>query len=437
MPALFPDLSERPAKLPPDRAAAHQKARLQGAMVAAVAEHGYAKTSVGELVRLAGVSKTTFYNHFEGKQACFLSTFEEIVDQLAAAVAKAYAEPDEPHAKMVAGLSVVMRLAVDHPDAAALVTVDSLTLGGPGVAHREAASERFERMMNLGLTDLPGAERMPRRTAQALVAGVRAIVYWRLRAGTQSELPDLVEPLVDWALGYMRPPGELTERAAAAAAEPAPAAPAAVEEGIPGWDDPADSPRSRRALTQRQRIVRAAARVAAEKGYEGLTIPGISAAAGVSNQTFYEHFEGKRDAFLAAFDELVTQTFTATAMAVAGAGSRIEALGVGIRAMLESIAASEMFARLAFFELAVAGPAALDRGDDTLNTFTAFLTSEGSPAALPGELPDIVREAIGGGVFGVIQHELHFGRRAELAALAPEITRLSLSPLEAGYPAPR
>ena len=41
-------------------------------MVEAVARHGYAGTTLRELVRLAGVSKTTFYEHFDSKQECFL-----------------------------------------------------------------------------------------------------------------------------------------------------------------------------------------------------------------------------------------------------------------------------------------------------------------------------------------------------------------------------
>lgn len=430
MPALFPDLSERPVGLSPERAAQHQKARLQGAMVEAVARHGYAETTVRELATLAGVSKSTFYNHFEAKQDCFLSTFDAIIDRLTEEVAAAYAEPDELREKMTAGLTVFMRLAVDHPEVASLVAVESLTLGPTGVAYRERASERFVEMMDLSLVGAAGADRLPPQTTRALVAGVRAIAYWRLRAGTQAELPELVGPLIEWALGYLRPPGELTERAAAAAAEPAPE-PAPREDGLPGWAEPPDSQRSRRALTQRQRIVRAAAQVVTEKGYDGLTIPGISSAAGISNQTFYEQFEGKREAFIAAFEELVTETIAVTTAAVAGAGDRVESLGVGIRAMLESIAGSEMFARIGFFELPVAGPQALDRGDAVLNAFTAFLTPGAAQSELKRELPAVVREAIGGGLFGVLQNELHRGRRDRLPELAPEITRLALAPLEA------
>ncbi len=75
-------------------------------------------------------------------------------------------------------------------------------------------------MMDLSLIDAPGADQLPKQPTQALVAGVRAIAYWRLRAGTQAELPELVEPLIDWALGYLLPGGARAERAAAAAAEP-------------------------------------------------------------------------------------------------------------------------------------------------------------------------------------------------------------------------
>lgn len=430
MPPLFPDLSERPVGLSPEAGAQHQKGRLQAAMVASVAEHGYAETTVRELATLAGVSKSTFYLHFASKEDCFLATFESIVDRLAEDVAEAFAEPDDLREKMTAGLTVFMRLAVDYPEVASLVAVDSLTLGATGVAHRERASERFEQMMDLSLVDAPGADQLPKQTTRALVAGVRAIAYWRLRAGTQAELPELVEPLIDWALGYLRPTGEMTERAAAAAAEPAPAAPP-TEESLPDWSEPPDSKRSRRVLTQRQRIIRAAAQLVTEKGYDGLTIPGISSAAGISNQTFYEQFEGKRDAFLAAFEELVTETIVVTTAAITGAGDRVEAIGIGIRAMLESIAGSEMFARIAFFELPVAGPLALDRGDQILDAFTTFLTPGVATSELTSELPAVVREAIGGGIFGVLQYELHSGRRGELPQLAPDITRLALAPLEA------
>lgn len=45
-------------------------------LVGAVAEHGYQSVGIGEIVRRAGVSRRTFYEHFSSKEACFLASYE-------------------------------------------------------------------------------------------------------------------------------------------------------------------------------------------------------------------------------------------------------------------------------------------------------------------------------------------------------------------------
>src|SRR5207342_2822393 len=99
----------------------------------------------------------------------------------------------------------------------------------------------------------------------------------------------------------------------------------------PDWSEPPDSARSRATLTQRERIVRAAARVVVEKGYEALSIPAISSTAGTSNQTFYEHFRNKRETFIAAFEILSGELLTEAVAAFTAAGDRPEAIGAGVR----------------------------------------------------------------------------------------------------------
>ena len=87
-------------------------------MVEAVARHGYAGTTMRELVTLAGVSKSTFYEHFESKQGCFLATFDEIVEQVSARVGEAYRGGGDFRQRLVGGLGAFMNLAVDEPAAA-------------------------------------------------------------------------------------------------------------------------------------------------------------------------------------------------------------------------------------------------------------------------------------------------------------------------------
>ena len=53
---------------------------------------------------------------------------------------------------------------------------------------------------------------------------------------------------------------------------------------------------------QRERLLRAAAREFAERGYAGASSESISRRAGMSKATFYEHFANKEECMLALFD---------------------------------------------------------------------------------------------------------------------------------------
>ena len=421
--AIFPRLPAGRGAMSPEKVARHQKARLQGAMVLTVARNGYADTTLRELVGLAGVSKTTFYDHFENKQDCFLSTFDEIVAEVGKRVGDAYRQPGDFRQKLVAALAIFMQTAVEEPQAAALAAVESLSLGRAGVEHRERAAASFEALIQQSFDHSASGQPVSAVTVRAIVAGIRGIAYRRLRTGRQGQLPELVEVLVDWALGYQEPEGEAEQRARAAASEPPPPR---REDPMPGWDEPPDSQLSRRSLSQRERIVRGAARVAVERGYDSLSIPAISAAAGTSNQTFYDHFSSKRDAFIAAFELLTADALATTLEAMKDVEDRPRAVGLAVRAILEHIAANELFAQLAFFELPAAGQEAMDRADAVLDGFTALL-EPGLEEDVAGDdtAPTVIREAVGSGIWAVIQHEIAHGRLADLPAMAPMIVALA------------
>lgn len=415
--------------MPAERVAEHQKSRLEGAMVEAVARHGYAGTTLRELVGLAGVSKTTFYEHFESKQACFLSTFDSIIAILEQRVGEAYRTDGDFRARLVAALDAFMSLAVEEPAAAALAAVDSLTLGTAGVAHRERASEAFEILVRQSFDHSPSDHVVSDVTVRAIVAGIRGIAYRRLRADQAAELPELVEPLIDWALSYQAANSEAVVKAAEVAAEPFVRDPRPEPDDKPSWEEPPDSALSKATLTQRERIVRAAARVVVERGYEALSIPTISAAAGTSNQTFYEHFASKRDAFLAAFDIVAGEALTLCLEAFASSPDGPTAVGRTLRALTEYIAEHRIFARLAFFELPTAGPAALDRADATMDSFSALLDPAQAPPGLGRPVPPPVLDAIATGIWSVIQYEIAHDRGDSLVEQAPELTRIALAPL--------
>jgi AcrR family transcriptional regulator len=68
-----------------DRGARH-RLRLLEAMTAAVARKGYAAVTIADVVAEAGVSKRTFYEHFDGKEGCLLACYLGARDTLMAAI---------------------------------------------------------------------------------------------------------------------------------------------------------------------------------------------------------------------------------------------------------------------------------------------------------------------------------------------------------------
>jgi len=55
---------------------ASQEGRLICAVADSVAAKGYAPTSVADVIALAGISRKTFYEYFDDKEACFLASYD-------------------------------------------------------------------------------------------------------------------------------------------------------------------------------------------------------------------------------------------------------------------------------------------------------------------------------------------------------------------------
>jgi AcrR family transcriptional regulator len=223
--------------------------------------------------------------------------------------------------------------------------------------------------------------------------------------------------VVDWTLSYhsldVQPP---TAPRLGGGEEPA-----ARTFEVPG----PELPLARLRLSQRERILEAVLAVVARAGYAGLTIPAIVATAGVSNQTFYEHFAGKEDAFAAAFDAAADDAHAAITAAFRSAPSVPEAVRDSIAALLSHTAAHPAFARIAFFEPLTPGTAAQERAERTLERFIA-LASPGPER--PQGVPAVAEQAIAGGIFLVIQRELAHGRLQQLPQLAPSLAYVALAP---------
>jgi AcrR family transcriptional regulator len=137
--------------------------------------------------------------------------------------------------------------------------------------------------------------------------------------------------------------------------EPAPDIPRRLPRGTHGLDP------SLVAASQRGRLLEAAGRAVADKGYAAATIDDIVRGAGVSKKTFYEHFADKLDCFLAAYEAASDDLFEHVSAAQDSATDWVDRTRAGIHAYLRWLAAEPALARVFLIEIAAAGPEALER----------------------------------------------------------------------------
>ena len=181
---------------------------------------------------------------------------------------------------------------------------------------------------------------------------------------------------------------------------------------------------------QRERLIAGLAEAVAEKGYGGTTIADIARHAAVSRRTFYEHFDGKDECFVAAFDTVTEQLRERVGEAYKAEDEWADGIGAGIGAMLTFLASEPNLARLAMVEALVAGPVVVKRYDAAVQTFLPYLNAgrEGRSKAVLDRLSDSTEEALVGGMVSLISRRIVAGKTDELESLLPDLVEFTLGP---------
>lgn len=197
----------------------------------------------------------------------------------------------------------------------------------------------------------------------------------------------------------------------------------------------ADPPHGALAATQRERILAAAERMVAEKGCAGATIEGIVKLAGVSTVSFYEHFAGKEECLVAAFDRAVEETRELLREAAPAALPWPGQVRAALRALLGAIDADPARARLCLVEAQMGGPALVARYDAALDAIVAKLREGRALESVEGPLPDGLEQATAGGLAWLLRQRLELGGGGEgggVEELYPRMADIALSPYMGG-----
>jgi AcrR family transcriptional regulator len=320
-----------------------QRQRLYGAMVAAVAEKGYEATSVADLLALSGVSRRTFYLLFEDKRACFVATIEEIISASMKVAGRGYSTDRRWQDEGLGTLQAVFDLCAAQPAAARMCIVDAYAAGRAGLEPMMRAVDQLDALSLAIRSNDPRRRASRAELVRAVIGGMHAILYNRLRDGRETELPGLAKETWEWAVSFSPLPGTLRLR----------------QRRTPGT---AGAPPFAAHIPS-ERILRGFAAGVSEHGYGATTIAEIAAAARISQATFYAHFADKEDAMEAALDSSGAQMVAATLPAVRRAEDWMEGVRVAIDSMCAFLAAEPAFARLRGVEAYSAGPRAVELRD--------------------------------------------------------------------------
>jgi|SRR5580658_315486 AcrR family transcriptional regulator len=186
--------------------------------------------------------------------------------------------------------------------------------------------------------------------------------------------------------------------------------------------------RSAVSANQRQRIMAAVARAAAESGYAEMSVEAIVAHAGVSRRTFYEHFKNKEDAFLAAYDAGVRHQASHIRRAYLEQKTMRDRLRAGIKAYLEFTASEPDVARMCIVEVLAAGPRAMAKRHEAMRMF-AEIIEDNIHELIPGcRRAALTAEMIVGGIHEVVLNRMLASRIDELPGLADDLLATILKP---------
>jgi AcrR family transcriptional regulator len=184
--ARHPDLSPLLAGRP-------QRAKLLDAMVRAVGEKGYEAATVADAVRIAQVSRGTFYELFESKQACLEAAYDLGVEVLEERITEAVRGAADWREELRLGLRAYLQALSGEPRFARVHLLEWQALG----ARRDAALRRFAGRYGRSFAR-SGRPVPPSEALFVLAAGIDQLVRARLRDG--ADVTDLEDTLVGCTL---------------------------------------------------------------------------------------------------------------------------------------------------------------------------------------------------------------------------------------------
>ncbi|UTI63569.1 TetR/AcrR family transcriptional regulator [Paraconexibacter antarcticus] len=183
-------------RLSREQVVASQRARILTGFIETVAAQGYVHTSVADVLRVAGVSRETFYQQFTSKDDCFMAAYDAAVGVVLGGIGDSLGGDGAALGtleRLDGALGAYLETLAAEPAYARVFLIEVYAAGPEALARRAESQQRFVTLV----AALLGAETDQERfVAEALVAATSALVTARIVASDWEGLAALRGPLV-------------------------------------------------------------------------------------------------------------------------------------------------------------------------------------------------------------------------------------------------
>jgi AcrR family transcriptional regulator len=183
-------------------------------MAQVLSERAYAELTIADVVAAAHVSRRTFYEHFDGKEACLLALCERLSEEVLALIAAGYDPQGDWVLELEKVTSAYLHNLQQRPALVRALYLEMLTLGPQGLAMRRRISERFTQFLimqvELSRAKEPGKRPLSAALATATVGGINELIVQAIEEGRAehlSELSGTVSEFVQAVLHSLMPQG--------------------------------------------------------------------------------------------------------------------------------------------------------------------------------------------------------------------------------------
>ncbi len=166
--------------------------RLMDGMAAAVAERGYADTTIADIVRHAHVSRRTFYQQFASKEACLLALYAAASDRVIRAIGEAVETSGDRETQIVRATEAYLARMAAHPVLTRTLFLEILAAGPAGLQVRREMNARYADFFR-GVVAANGGRLSP-ELAAAAVGGINELILQAVLDDRIDRLGELAAP---------------------------------------------------------------------------------------------------------------------------------------------------------------------------------------------------------------------------------------------------